>query len=55
MKVKNKWNGLIYEVLEVKDNSVTLKRLDSSIFTIQKNLYLSTYIDLETKHKCLQK
>lgn len=34
MKVKNKWTGLIYGVLEIQNEKVTLKRSNSSIFTI---------------------
>lgn len=54
MKVKNKWNGLIYEVLEMQDIEVTLKRSDNSVFTIQKSIFLSTYVEIKDK-KCIQK
>lgn len=51
MFVKNKWNNLTYEVLQMTEKEVTLKRIDGSIFTIAKNLYMSTYVDILTKNK----
>ena len=34
MKVKNKWNSKIYEIVKEEGIMVTLKREDGSIFTI---------------------
>lgn len=53
MKVKNKWNGKIYIVLETNetDNTTTLKRDDGSQFTIQtKELYFN-YREIEDEHE----
>lgn len=44
MVVLNKWNRNWYEVTEVTDSSVTLKRKDGSQFTIAKKEYLYNYV-----------
>lgn len=44
MKVQNKWNKKVYEVLEIKDRKVTLQRLDGSKFTIDEKEYLYDYV-----------
>lgn len=43
MLVRNKWNGKMYEVLEITDKNVTLQREDGSRFTIMKKEYFSNY------------
>ena len=43
MLVRNKWNGKMYEVLEITDKNVTLQRVDGSQFTIQKSEYFFSY------------
>lgn len=52
MKVKNKWNGKIYTVLETNetDNTTTLKRDDGSQFTIQTKELYSNYRGIEDEH-----
>ena len=44
MLVRNKWNRKTYEVLEIKDGKVTLKRSDGSVFTIAEKEYIANYI-----------
>lgn len=44
MLVRNKWNKKTYEVLEIKNGKVTLKRTDGSTFTIAEKEYLANYI-----------
>ena len=44
MLVRNKWNKKTYEVLEIKDGKVTLKRTDNSVFTIAEKEYIANYI-----------
>lgn len=43
MLVRNKWNDKMYEVLEITDKNVTLRREDGSQFTIQKSEYSFSY------------
>ena len=43
MLVRNKWNGKVYDVLEITDKNVTLQRDDGSQFTIQKSEYFFSY------------
>ena len=43
MLCKNKWNGKMYEVLEITDKNVTLQREDGSQFIIQKSEYFFNY------------
>lgn len=43
MKVKNKWNSKIYEVVKEEGITVTLKREDGSMFTITQSEFHSTY------------
>lgn len=43
MLVRNKWNGKMYEVLEITDKNVTLQRVDGSQFTILKSEYFFSY------------
>lgn len=45
MLVRNKWNGGMYEVLEITDKNVTLQREDGSQFTIQKSEYFFSYFE----------
>ena len=42
--VRNKWNKKTYEVLEIKDRTVTLKRPDGTVFTIAEKEYLTNYV-----------
>ena len=44
MLVRNKWNKKTYEVLEIKDGKVTLKRSDGSVFTIAEKEYVTNYL-----------
>ena len=44
MLAQNKWNGGMYEVLEITDKNVTLQREDGSQFTIQKSEYFSVIL-----------
>ena len=41
--VKNRWNRKIYQVVEVKEDKVTLKREDGSQFEIAKSEYFFNY------------
>ena len=43
MKVKNKWNGQIYEIVLDKGKSIVLKRYDGSIFEIAKSEFSKAY------------
>lgn len=43
MKVKNKWNSKIYEVVKEEGIMVTLKREDGSMFTITQSEFYSAY------------
>ena len=43
MLVRNKWNGKMYEVLEITDKNVTLQREDGSQFIIHKSEYFINY------------
>ena len=45
MLVRNKWNGKMYEVMEITDKNVTLRREDGSQFTIQKSEYFFSYFE----------
>lgn len=47
MLVKNKWNNKIYEVLEINQKDVVLKREDNTTFTINTNEYVFSYRKLE--------
>lgn len=44
-KVKNKWNGQFYKVIDITDNMVTLERENGSQFTIQKSEYFFSYVE----------
>lgn len=43
MTVKNKWNGKSYELWEVDEKTVKLKRDDGTIFEISKSEYQFNY------------
>lgn len=43
MKVKNKWNRQIYEIVLDKGKSIVLKRCDGSIFEIAKSEFSKIY------------
>lgn len=43
MKVKNKWNGKLYTILSVSNDTVKLQRSDGSEFEIQKTDYYFNY------------
>ena len=45
IKVKNKWNGQFYKVIDITDNMVTLEREDGSRFTIMKKEYFFSYFE----------
>ena len=40
---KNRWNRKIYQVVEVKEDKVILKREDGSQFEIAKSEYFFSY------------
>ena len=44
MLVRNKWNKKTYEVLEIENGKVTLKRADGSTFTIVEKEYIANYV-----------
>lgn len=43
MFVKNRWNGGTYEVWEITEKTVKLKREDGTIFEITKSEYQFNY------------
>lgn len=43
MFAKNKWNNNIYEVWEISEKTVKLKREDGTIFEISKSEYQFNY------------
>ena len=43
MKVKNKWNLKIYEVVKEEDAVITLKRENGSMFMITKSEFHFSY------------
>ena len=43
MTVKNKWNGGTYEVWEIGEKTVKLKKADGSIIEISKSEYQFNY------------
>lgn len=45
--VLNRWNRNWYEVIEVTDSSVTLKRKDGSQFTIAKKELYANYANIQ--------
>ena len=51
MQAKNKWNSRIYNVIEIKDNEVTLERTEDycekkkGTFTISKSEYFFSYFE----------
>lgn len=45
MLVRNKWNKKNYTLVEVKGNTVVLKREDGSTFEIQKSEYYFSYVE----------
>ena len=45
IKVKNKWNGQFYKVIDITDNMVTLEREDGSRFTIMIKEYFINYFE----------
>lgn len=47
MFVKNKWNNRIYEVLEINQKDVVLKREDNTTFTINASEYVFSYRKLD--------
>lgn len=47
MLVKNKWNNKIYEVLEIGQKDVVLKREDDTAFTINMSEYVFSYRKIE--------
>ena len=53
MIVKNKWNGKLYTVISTNEtnSTVTLKRDDGSIFTIQTKELYSNYREVENEHE----
>ena len=52
MLVRNKWNKKTYEVLEIKDRTVTLKRPDGTVFTIAEKEYLANYVKIKLDIIC---
>ena len=49
LKVKNKWNGRFYTVVDDSGKEVTLVREDGSRFTIQKAEYQQCYFEVKNK------
>lgn len=49
MKAKNKWNSKIYNVVEIKDTSIILKRTDGSQFEINKSEFNFSYRIIENQ------
>ena len=44
MLVRNKWNKKTYEVMEISNGKVILRRTDGTVFTIAEKEYLANYI-----------
>ena len=44
MLVRNKWNKKLYEVMEIGNGKVILRRTDGTVFTIAEKEYLANYI-----------
>ena len=44
---KNRWNRKIYQVVEIKDEKVTLERSDGTQFTVAKADYNFNYFSLD--------
>ena len=44
MLVRNKWNKKTYEVIEIANGLVTLKRTDGSVFRIYEKEYFANYV-----------
>lgn len=51
MEAKNKWNGRMYDIVQVSDKEVTLRRASGSIFTIQRKEFDFNYIKIGDKNK----
>lgn len=49
MKAKNKWNSKIYNVVEIKESSIILKRNDGSQFEIDKLEFNFSYRIIENQ------
>lgn len=47
MKLKNKWNGKIYKLINKTENNVTLEREDGTQFSIQNSELKFSYIELK--------
>ena len=47
--VQNRWNKKDYNVVTVTDSSVTLERMDKTVFTIKKKEYYENYIEKSKK------
>lgn len=50
MKVKNKWNGKTYTVIETAA-MVKLQREDGSEFVISKSEFYANYKEIEDEHE----
>lgn len=44
MTVRNKWNKKKYEVMDILNGKVILRRTDGSVFTITEKEYLANYV-----------
>ena len=44
MTVRNKWNKKLYEVMNIENRKVTLRRQDGTVFTIDEKEYLANYV-----------
>ena len=44
MLVRNKWNKKKYEVMNIANGKVILRRQDGTVFTIAEKEYLANYI-----------
>ena len=44
MTVRNKWNKKLYEVMEISNGKVILRRTDGTVFTIAEKEYLANYV-----------
>lgn len=50
-KVQNKWTNRVYEIISRTDNSVTMKRENGSVFTINRKEFEFSYHEMKKKLK----
>ena len=51
MKIKNKWNGKFYTLIQDKGSSVILQRSDGSEFEISKSEFKANYMEINNDEK----